>query len=263
MVLLMNLQKNDKIIAVVGVIVLIVAAIGIVLYYPTEEDDTLEPITEDELIEYMVNYEVTEEMITPENTNYVVKDKIIGNGDYQSSFEVSEDNLKEVEIFVEYTDTRTGRLLKLFSQDTLSVIITDEDENEIGTMTFKGSGNDTLTISGSAPESFVAILAKNPNEAREKLIENLTMMETGLTEKYNIQVSLNNGENIILRPLRWLLEKIGSDGFNLEITAYHYYYDIVEPLTDDNDDGDDTEMSINKDDLSTATYYQLNNLGFK
>ena len=261
----MNLQKNDKIIAVVGVLILVIAAIGVIFYYPFEDEvDTIEP-DEDELLRYTVDYEIDDNIITPDNTDFSVKDKIIGSKDYIGTFEVSSNDLKNIEIFIDYFDTRMGKLTKMLSEDILYVTVYDESETEIDSFSIQGEGNNTIAISGGPAQSFGIIYASDIDEAKQKLEDN--MSSSGGSEKYTIEVSIKNGESglkAIFRPLRWILEKIGSDSFTLEITSYHYKYMINEPEREENGDGgdDDDEMSNRKYDYSTASYNYMSNTGF-
>ena len=51
----MNLKKSDKMIAIIGVVILIVAAISIVYYYVSTEDEVGEPTTGEKV--YKVTWE--------------------------------------------------------------------------------------------------------------------------------------------------------------------------------------------------------------
>ncbi len=257
----MNLKKSDKIIAVVGVVILVVAAIGII-FYSLQEDENDIVIETEEPKEYTVKAMELSERITPDNQDYVVRNKIFGEQPYIGSFDVSTDrgqDLSRVEAYVEYEDSKMGLLLKSLRADTITIKLLDENDEEMESADITGSGNKTLSRVFNGQKSIGPIMALDMMEAREKLEENYS---EATTESYTIKITINHGESV-LRPLVWLSEKLGKDTFTLEITEYYYIYDLMEPEEDD-DDGfeDDGEMSELTSDYSTTVYNSLNNLGF-
>jgi len=251
----MNLQKNDKIIAIGAVIILVLAAIGIIFYYQPEDEDSFEP-TDEELRLFKVDR--TEIPLNILNEVGQVKDKLFGSQDYETSFDVNTKDLKEVIITINYTDNRMANLIPLFSQDILTVMLY-KGETEVSAHTIQGSGELEITLTGSTPMVFSEIYAEDKNEANEKFEKNMT--STGETETYTVYVSVKNGESglkMIFRPLRWLLEKFGKDSFDIKITSYHYNYQLKEDLTNMNDDGgDDKPNSYDDDDVVPQTYSNL------
>lgn len=93
------------------------------------------------------------------------------------------------------------------------------------------------------------------NDAREKLDENLS--NTGLTQKYTIEVTVKYGE---LRILKKFLEKLSGDSFTIDITANHYDYQLEEVGNSD-DDGGYEETSIQSG-YSATPYVSTNYIGF-
>jgi hypothetical protein len=222
----MNLKKSDKIIAAAAVVILIIAAIGVILYTDTEPDDKIPE--EDELIVYKVNVEERSGVLSLDNSEYTMKNK----KPYVGTFEVSSDNLKGVDIYVEYEDKDPGFLFKKGRQNTITITVYDENENEVGSKQITGKGNETISVFCSSPINIYEIKAKDMNDAEEKLDENLST--TGLTQTYTLEVSVKHGESI-LRPIMWLLEKLGKDSFTPEITYNYYYYNLEEEYTNNDD----------------------------
>jgi hypothetical protein len=218
----MNLKKSDKIIALVGVIILIVAAVGVILYVPSDEEVT--PIEEKEkTYTFDVSYHVFNTTATPDKTQFIVKDKLIGSGDYVGNVEIPKKNLKKVEFKFSYTDDKRGLFgfgllgTKLFGADTITINIKDSEKNKVGSGQIVGSGNKKITTEECSPMHFGPIEAESLMEAEERLAENLTDDDLEM-ETYKITVSLDVKEGFFLKFFGWLREKLfGNDEFKLTI----------------------------------------------
>jgi len=246
----MNLKKSDKIIALVAVVILIIAAIGVILYTDIEPEVKL-PVKE--VFLYNVTVESNPGSLRLDNTDYSMTNK----KPYTGTFEVTSDNLESIDIYIEYEDNDRG-FLKIFKnsrKNTITVTVYDEAENEVISTKIIGMGNETLIISGSSALDIGQIIAKDINDAREKLDENLS--NTGLTQKYTIEVTVKYGE---LRILKKFLEKLSGDSFTIEITANHYDYQLEEVEDSNNDDGYE-ETSIQSG-YSATPYVSTNYIGF-
>jgi len=246
----MNLKKSDKIIALVAVVILIIAAIGVILYTDIEPEVVL-PVKE--VFLYNVTVETNPGSLTLDNTDYSMTNK----KPYTGTFKVTSDNLESIDIYIEYKDNDRGflKILKNSRKNTITVTVYDETENEVISTKITGIGNETLIISGSNALDIGQIIAKDMNDAREKLDENLS--NTGLTQKYTIEVTVKYGE---LRILKKFLEKLSGDSFTIEITANHYDYQLEE-VEDSNDDDGYEETSIHSG-YSATPYVSTNYIGF-
>jgi len=245
----MNLKKSDKLIAVAAVLVLVIAAIGIIFY--TETEDSEEEIESDiqTYCGYEVVYDVKESSATPDNTDYIVKDKLLGaDVMYNGTVDITGRHVKQITFKIDYKDRHAGLLLKSAGADTLTISVCGTNMAEQTGM-IKGQGNVTFTSSQKSALSLDQIEAKDDFEAREKLDENLSEEQMDYT--YTITASLKQGEKFIFKPIKWLLEKIGSDSFQVEITYEYYDYDVelveTEDMGEDNSESDDDnkETSIN------------------
>jgi hypothetical protein len=250
MVKLMNLKKSDKIIAISAVVILILAAIGVILYTDTEPEME---ITVEELYRYNVKVEENSNTLTLDNKDYSITDR----KPYTGSFEVFSDNLKNIDINVEYNDNDRGllRFLRERRKNTITVKVYDGFDNEVDSIMITGMGNENLSIYGSDYHDIDQITAKDINEAKEKLAENLT--NTGTTQEYSIVVTVEYGE---LRILKKIFERIRKDSFSIKITANHYDYQLekIENLNDD-DDYEETNLQLG---YSPLTYVSTNYIGF-
>jgi len=122
----MSLKTSDKIIAIIGVIILIGAGVGIYLYWVSDED-TKEPMEpEDEYVTYNIVPTLKDgESIKKTFTfskSLLLLSKV--NFDNNKFFQISEDNIISININVTYNDGVVGILQK---KDTVNVIITDPD----------------------------------------------------------------------------------------------------------------------------------------
>jgi len=261
----MNLKKSDKIIAVVGVIILIVAAVGVILYVPS--DDEVTPMKkEEETYTYAVDYRVLNTTATPDKTQYIVKDKLIGSGDYVGKVEISKKNLKSVEFKFSYTDDKRGLFglgilfPNFFGADTITIDVKDSEKNKIGNGEIKGSGNKKINTEDISPMHCGPIEAKSMAEAEERLEENLTMDDLEMEmETYTITVSLDVKEGFFFKFFGWLREKLlGNDQFTLEITYEYYDYYIVEPEMPENGGPKESETPT---EFSSTPYVSMNYVG--
>ncbi len=243
----MNLKKSDKIIAIVAVIILIIAAIGVILYTEKEPEIKL-PIEEKFL--YNINVETKPSSLILDNTDYTMTNK----KPYSGTFEVISDNLESIEIYIEYEDNDRG-LFKESRKNTITVTVYDESESEVNSIKILGKGNETLNIQGSNPLDINQIIAKDINEAREKLVENLSYK--GLTQKYTIEVVVKYGE---IRLLKKIIEKLRGDSFTIEITANHYDYQLEE-VENSNETSGYQESNIQLD-YGATPYVSTNYIGF-
>lgn len=244
----MSLKKSDKIIAIVGVIILIVAAVGIFLYTGEEEEEPTKPGEEKTIFE--VVYEEIPMSALPDNQEYSIKPKIIGTASYEGVVEISEQNLKSVEIFVEYSDNKVGIFsmigrLKFIGADTLTISVYDSQETEVGRESIKGSGNVTIPIDvDGSMISLEPIEAEDITEARDILEERYVDYH----ETYIIHITLKTG---LWGKIREILSR---DNFVLEVTYTYYDYAVVEKIPGD-DDGY-TFPPIG-DEAGSQTYSQL------
>lgn len=243
----MNLKKSDKIIAIAAVLILIIAAIGVILYTDKEPDDKLPSV--DEMSLFNVKVETRSGSLMLDNADYIMSKRT----PYIGTFEVPVDNLKGVQIYIEYGTQVFALLLKERRQNTITVTVYDENENQIDSKQITGKGNETISIFGSSPLNIYEIKAKDKIDAEIKLSENIS--SSILTNTYTIEVSIDHGGRM-LRPLLRLREILGmKDSFSPQITYEYYYYFIEEPPVTNGDI--DTDLSTQNLNSGVQTYRNL------
>jgi hypothetical protein len=234
----MSLKKSDKIIAIVGVIILIIAGIGIVLYSSSDEENGMPTNKNEDKMMYDITYKISDPMeAIPDNTAFSIKSKLLNRGikPYVGEVMISQMNLQSVNFYLKYNDNLKGllmgRLFKGIGADTLTVNIKDSEGNVIvSKSSTKGSLKINETLEFSSMISLEPIEAKDITEAKDLLEERYVDNE----ESYKITVSLKTG---IWGRLRELLK---PDTFKLEITYTYYEYELE--LEDEyNDDSDEPD----------------------
>jgi len=267
----MNLKKSDKIIAIIGVVILIVAAIGIIMYAPGDkEDDNVEPPAEP------INFDILVEPTNVpliDNPEYPISDNLInlfGRFDRFDKSEyipvnISSRGVKSVNIFVEYNDQRSGALfglLKNVRADTLTVSILDKDGTEVmAPVDIKGNGSISYDISVNNLLGVRSISALDEDKAKEKLdLELMNLSDEMVT--YTVKVTLNEKERV-LRPIHFLLEKLlDRDTFSIQVTYDQEVYDIKSVENDGyNGDGKmgQSESGNNNYDKQRYEYLDMTN----
>ena len=221
----MALKKSDKIIAVIGVIILIVAAVGIYVYAGVEEEEDIPD--EPEEMYFAIKYDEISVPVYPDNEDYTIKAKLLGAGKYEGMVKITQQNLKSVDLFVEYHDNKIGLLLnvglvKLIGADTITITIYDGQETEIAQDKIKGSGNISIPIFSNGPMIMMdPIQAEDINDANTMLQNNFIDYD----ETYTIHISLKTGLWGKIRE--WLL---GKDKFELGMSYTYYDYYIEEEI---------------------------------
>jgi len=248
----MTLKKSDKIIAIIGVIILIVALFGILLYAGSEEQ-TQETGTPKE-----VSYKV--EWIPSSDT--ISKDGYAGRkGDYTEPFEIEVIKpgsvITKVDVNITWTDTKTYGILIKRGFDTLNADITLVG-GETLTHTATGSGNETLTFTiNEAPSDGVIEDVEDIFTAEQKVIDENADKNTA---SFETLIKVTPGEKFGIRPLK-LLRYISDKGenFNLEITYYYVYPEIIE-VGDNNPNDNNDNITGGNHDVYTSTNFALTKL---
>jgi len=231
----MNLKKSDKLIAIVGVVILIVAAIGIVLYTSTDKDDN--DIVPEGDVFYVTWTEDTGEM--PPIEGYVGK-----SGVYSEPFTITGVPagriLTGVDVQIVWEDDNTHMGILSQGVDTLTAEIGLAGGEAKPDVT-QGIGNNTLSFTINDKPYGETIDAEDLSEA-DQIVYDMTQGKNGAS--FDVTITVQTGEKL-RRPLQYLKDK--GNGFELKVT-YTYYTPIVEQEVlseeDDNDDDDMTESSF-------------------
>lgn len=231
----MSLKKSDKIIAIVGVLILIVAAVGIYFYVDTEEE-----IDGNGTKPGMI-YKV--EWIPYSSSELVIDGYAGGKTDYTDPIVIMEDEgsiITKVNIRIEWQD---DKILKLAifrkGEDTLkaNIGLTGKDPLE---HTSKGLGNETLAFSVNDPPLRLVETYEEVEDIFEIEDAILKENEGKNAATFDVTVQVTKGEKLLsIRPIRWLnflLDK--GDDFQLYVD-YEYYEYTIEEIEDGDNNNDD------------------------
>lgn len=225
---MISLKKNDKIIIVIAVAVIIIAGIGIAAYNPPDEPDIME---ENGKNTFMVEWDI---MSGPSE---MTSDYAGKKSPYEGTYSIGEANIKSIKFNLTWIDDKAflGRL----GRDTLILEITNPDgdviEESAQSAVKSKFGNVELTIivSGSAP-STVPIEADDEDEARDQLMQEPYYDDKWVNKEFTIRVGCSVGE--ILGGIR---PRDKGNSFDLEVSYEYYDASLMEEETKETgSDGD-------------------------
>ena len=242
----MALKRSDKIIAIVGVIILIIAGIAIFLYSSPKEE-----------VPIVIKEKTYTYTWTPIEENMTFTDRVVKKQEYIADIviELGEGKvLTDVNFWINWKDDYTRGLLFRKCEDKLTVSVSYLDEEIIDKST------------KSADRSFADFTINDVPQEEIYTTEDEDFDPIGyINEKYygqntatfNLSVKIVTGEKLLtLRPLKFLdfLRDKGNK-FNLIITYEYYDYnyeeidDNIPPTSNQGEEGD--------------IYSHLTNTGFK
>ena len=219
---MINLKKNDKLIIIVAVAVIIVAAIGIAAYKPTETKiNGLSEIGENT---YTVTWEKKTNSLSP------ISDFAVKNDPFNESYSIAAPTgsvcvLTNVDFQIIWQDDKTIGILIKRGLDTLTAEIAPMD-GESQTYNEQGGGNETLSFRVNNMPYSDSIEAENVDEAEQEFYNMFTGQDT---TSFDITVSVTTGEPL-RRPLKFLSDK-GND-FEIKVTYEYYYATLTEEETE-------------------------------
>lgn len=247
----MNLKKTDKLIAIIGIIILVVAAVAILFYIETDDNGNGNG-DNDVMDSYTVNW--MEESNTMEINGYAGK-----SGAYTDPISISVESgcvLTSVDFIITWRDDYTHGSLLNKGEDTLNAEISLEG-GEAQTHNSKGGAN------ASIGDGF-QIFDKPMDEIIED-VEDISEVEEIIKGKYvtmnsanfDVNVRVNKGEKLFpprpMKLLNYIRDK--GNGFTLLVSYKYYKPDILNsdgPPEDDN--GEDEEPPDNNG--SMGEYYR-------
>jgi len=225
----MNLKKNDKLILIVGVVILIAAAIGIAFYTSADVED-IDIFTDSDKKTFDITWsEMTTDMP-------VIRG--VAKKSYSETESISAPDgsiLTKVEFQLTWEDDHTSGLLITKGADILNAKIGKPGaEPEKKTSTEKGNMTFSFSVNDRPPSDYVE--AEDTDEAKEIVDE---WFPNENEASYDVTVNVQTGEKLGIRPiklLRYFQDK--GNNFDLKITYTYYVFNIEEPEEDENDDDD-------------------------
>ena len=224
---MISLKKNDKIIVIVAVVILVIAGVAVAMYQ-SPKTSSIPPST--------ITSEKTYDVIwTLRNGTLDTVSEFAGKkSPYEGTVMIPEGNIKSITFNLSWADDRMT-LLKRMGLDSLTLEVTTPDSvaftetNKSAPIT--GEGTITYTVAtGIIPP--VSLKATNEKTAQAKLKEKPYNDDSWSNKNININVSVHIGELRIIKQMR---DK-GND-FELKIT-YQYYDGALKEDTTKNTGGD-------------------------
>ena len=233
----MNLKKSDKIVAIVGVAILVIAAIFIIAY--NYEPDEVDDETPKEKI-YKVTWkeDFGSEEIVVENFG-----KEIYTKSYPISKSIDGAVITSVDVQIEWEDTSVygglfGMLPALVKgQDKLTATFSVDGKAWEYEKTWGGNETESFYINDKPSDEIIEEV-EDKKEAEKKILSDYSDMNSF---NLDVEAQVTTGEKLRhLRILKFLGDK--GEGFNLHVT-YTYYYPVImeeengEPPEDGNVEG--------------------------
>ena len=246
----MILKRSDKLIAIIGVIILIVAGIGIFVYISGEDDSDVD---DDNVNENTFLVEWIQEERSLSLSGYSGRDTTYSETITSSVFKEPVSVLLNVELRVVWEDSQvSGRFLSRLGpfkvgQDSLSAEFTYDGETKmIPKHSNSGNKSEIFTIYDKPADQLLEDV--DYNEAIQMITQDYMDMDSA---SIDVTVMVDPGEKILtfgfFSIIRWLRDK--GETFDLEIT-YTYCYPVINPVNDDNEEEPPTELNPSGDRFS-------------
>jgi hypothetical protein len=213
----MSLKKNDKIVIIVAVIILVFAGVGVAMYQSPQTTSNIPSTITSK------SYDVS---WTLRNGSLSTISEFAGKkSPYQGTIMIPENNVKSITFNLSWTDDHMT-VMKRMGLDSLTLEVTMPNDTYYFTETNKSAqitGEGTIShtiVNGIIPPS-KPIEADNEQDAQTKLKEKSYNDDSWTEKEITINVSVQIGEIRILKKMR---DK--GNNFDLEIT-YQYYDGVL------------------------------------
>jgi len=228
---MINLKKNDKLIIIIAVAVVVVAGIGIAAYNPPEDNGkSTGGIGGSQT--YNGTWETHTKTVSVDGEYYAGK-----GAPYSNEIKIDHENIVKVTVEITWTDDSTYGILRTKGADILTAEVTYKGTTDTWESVENGTNEFSYGINSIPYDTIID--ADNEQDALDKLEE-----EYGTDDllTFTIDVSVQPGEKIF-RPLKYLRDK----GNDFELTITYEYYDAsvtegdIKDTGQDNNDSDDPE----------------------
>ena len=214
---MISLKKNDKIVIIVAVLILVFAGVGVAMYQSPDTTNKLSSILTTEK-----NYDV---VWTLRNGSLNTISEFAGKKTpYEGTITIPEGNVKCVTFNLSWTDDHMT-FMKRMGLDSLTLEVTMPNGTNYFTETNKsaqitGDGTISHTIVNDIIPPNTPIKADNEQDAQTKLKDKSYNDDSWTEKEITINVSVQIGEIRILKKMR-------DKGNNFELEITYQYYDAV------------------------------------
>ena len=223
---MISLKKNDKIIVIAAIAVILIAGAGIAAYSPEDQDNIQLPMNGNQ---YTITWKTTSG-ITETLSGFASKDAV-----KKDIFTIDDNNIKSITLNMSWVDDKTT-LLGRFGLDTLQLKVTDPDgveyQKQMTSAKKTGQGKVSITISVNDRHPTVEVIEANSSIEAEETVRSEYPSEKFTNKEFQIAVSCLIGEKRIIKKF---FEK--GNNYNIEISHDYYYPTATEEMTS-NDNGD-------------------------
>jgi len=241
----MALKSSDKLIAIVGVIILIIAGIAIFLYSSPEEEV---PVVVKEKT-YTYTWSLIEE-------NMTFTDKAVKKQEFVADIIVDLGEgkvLTNINFWINWKDDYTRGLLIRKGEDKLTVTVSYDGEEATDKSTKQADRSFADFIINDVPQEEVYTTDDENFDPNEYIFEKYSGQNTAT---FNLSVKVVTGEKLLsLRPLK-LLNFFRDKGNKFNLIISYQYYDF-------NIDEQEVNMTISGIQDNGDLYSHLTNTGFK
>jgi hypothetical protein len=229
---MINLKRNDKLIIIVAVAVIILAAIGIAAYNPPE-NGIIKPLLGTDENSYLITWE-------KKTNSDTISDFAGKNTLYSETYMITESTgsvITDVNFQIIWQDDRTiGLLIKRGLDSLTAEIASTEMDGDNQTYYGEGSGNETLFFNVNKVPLLDSVEAEDISEAQQKIKDRFSGQHT---TSFDVTVSVKTGEP--LRRLFKFLRDSGND-FEIKITYDYYQVSIEEEIKETGSNGDSDSL---------------------
>lgn len=224
---MISLKKNDKIIIIVAIVILVIAGAGVAMYQSPQPEESIFTDTLG-----LKTYNVTWTVIN--GSLPVISEYANKNAQYEGTARISEGNIKSVTFNMSWIDDRMT-LLKRMGLDTLTLEVITPDGmsytkfNTSARITGEGTISFTVNVGIIPPNQ---LEAQDDEDAKQKLMTSPYFDNSWTDADISINVSVSIGEIRLLKKIR---DK--GNGFDLKIT-YQYYEGMINLDTTKNTGGE-------------------------
>jgi len=204
------LRRNDKIIIIVGVLILVAAGVGVAIYAPPPA--VTPPPTQPTQTTYQVSW--TEKTGKLE----AISDYAAKNTPYNMTFKIDQPSISVISFHLTWKDDRA--FLRRFGLDTLTLDITTPNDR---TATFSQksmkktkAGDFTINITGVEQPTVTTITGNSTSDASTRLHNALLQADPWAGKSFNATVTVTIGEKIL---------KFRDKGNSFTLSVNYTYYD--------------------------------------